>query len=189
MGGCLVGGGPVEGGLVGGGHAGEPPIMISLIVAASSNNVIGVNGGLPWHLSDDLKRFKAITLGKPVIMGRKTFESIGRALPGRRNIVVSTQANYLAHGCEVVDSTAAAIESAGGADEIMVIGGGQIYRQLLPQAERIYLTRVQVELDGDAYFPALEEREWRISERLIGDNDERSPYRFEFVTLDRIATE
>jgi len=163
--------------------------MISLIVAASSNNVIGVHGVLPWHLSDDLKRFKTITMGKPVIMGRKTFESIGRALPGRQNIVISTQANYPADGCEVVASAAAAIAAARGADEIMVIGGGQIYRQFLPLAERIYLTRVQVELDGDAYFPELEEREWRISERLIGDNDERNPYRFEFVTLNRIATE
>ncbi len=172
---------------MGGGHAGDPPAMISLIVAASGNNVIGVGGGLPWHLSEDLKRFKAITMGKPIIMGRKTFESIGRALPGRQNIVISSRADFRANGCEVVASTKAAIAAAGDAGEIMIIGGGQIYGQFLPLAERVYLTRVHVELDGDAHFPHLAEDEWRISERLIRDNDERNAYRFEFITLDRIA--
>lgn len=165
----------------------DPPVMISLIVAASSNNVIGVDGGLPWHLSDDLKRFKAITMGKTIIMGRKTFESIGRALPGRRNIVVSSRADFRADGCEVVASAAAATAAAGDAGEIMIIGGGQIYRQFLPLADRIYLTRVHVELEGDAHFPLLAEAEWRTSQRLIRDNDERNVYRFEFITLDRIA--
>ena len=159
--------------------------MISLIVAASTNNVIGVNGGLPWHLPDDLKRFKAITLGKPVVMGRKTHASIGRALPGRPNIVISARAGFQAQGCEVVASTAAAIAAARGADEIMIIGGGQIYALFLPLAARIYLTRVQVELDGTAHFPKLDEREWRISERVMRDNDERHAHSFEFITLER----
>jgi dihydrofolate reductase len=159
--------------------------MISLIVAAATNNVIGANGGLPWHLPDDLKHFKAITMGKPIIMGRKTFESIGRALPGRKNIVISTQAGYPAEGCDVVASTMAAIASAQGADEIMIIGGAQIYRLFLPLATRVYLTRVQAELDGNAHFPKLDEREWRIGERAMRDNDHRHAYSFEFITLER----
>ncbi|MDA0706314.1 MAG: dihydrofolate reductase [Proteobacteria bacterium] len=159
--------------------------MISLIVAAANNNVIGVNGGLPWHLSDDLKRFKAITMGKPIVMGRKTYESIGRALPGRQNIVISTRADFAADGCVVVATTAAAIAVAAAAPEIMIIGGGQIYRLFLPLAERVYLTRVHVALEGDAHFPPLGESEWRISERVIRDNDDRHPYSFEFITLER----
>jgi dihydrofolate reductase len=134
--------------------------MISLIVAAATNNVIGVNGGLPWHLPDDLKRFKAITMGKPIVMGRKTFESIGQALPGRKNIVISTQAGFRAGGCDVVASTAAAIASADGADEIMIIGGAQIYRLFLPMATRVYLTRVHAEITGDASFPPLDPVLW-----------------------------
>ena len=144
--------------------------MISLIVAAATNNVIGVNGKLPWHLSDDLRRFKAITMGKPIIMGRKTCESIGRPLPGRQNIVITTQADFVADGCDVVASsaaaitaaaiTAAAITAAGNAAEIMIIGGGQIYALFLPKADRIYLTRVNVEVKGDAYFPVLDDSIW-----------------------------
>lgn len=134
--------------------------MISLIVAAATNNVIGVNGKLPWHLSDDLKRFKAITMGKPIVMGRKTYESIGRPLPGRQNIVITTQADFVADGCDVVASSAAAITAAGNAAEIMIIGGGQIYALFLPKADRIYLTRVCVEVKGDAYFPALDDSIW-----------------------------
>ncbi len=134
--------------------------MISLIVVAATNNVIGVNGKLPWHLSDDLRRFKAITMGKPIIMGRKTYESIGRPLPGRQNIVITTQADFVADGCDVVASSAAAITAAGNAAEIMIIGGGQIYALFLPQADRIYLTRVCVAVKGDAYFPTLDDSIW-----------------------------
>lgn len=134
--------------------------MISLIVAASTNNVIGAAGALPWHLSDDLKRFKAITMGKPIVMGRKTYESIGRPLPGRQNIVVTTQDNFVADGCDVVSSRSAALEAAGDADEIMVIGGGEIYRLFLPLADCVYLTRVAVEVTGDAFFAPLDESSW-----------------------------
>lgn len=139
--------------------------MISLIVAASSNNVIGVNGGLPWHLSDDLKRFKAITMGKPIVMGRKTYESIGRPLPGRQNIVITRQACFAAAGCEVVPSAESAVVAAANAPEIMVIGGAQIYELFLPQAQRIYLTRVCVEVDGDAYFPTPDPVFWAETSR------------------------
>jgi len=106
--------------------------VISLIVAASTNNVIGNDGELPWRLSDDLKRFKAVTMGKPIVMGRKTFESIGRPLPGRQNIVISRQGGFAADGCDVVQSIEQAVEVAGAAEEIMVIGGSEIYAAFLP---------------------------------------------------------
>ena len=138
---------------------------VSLIVAASDNNVIGVNGGLPWHLPDDLKRFKRITLGKSIVMGRLTHESIGRPLPGRRNIVISARTGYAASGCEVAGSPHAALELCVGEDEVMIIGGGAIYAAFLPLAERIYLTRVHTELSGDAFFPVLDEARWTATER------------------------
>ena len=159
--------------------------MISLIVAASTNNVIGVKGELPWRLSGDLKRFKALTMGKPIVMGRLTYESIGRPLPGRQNIVITRQADYRAVGCDVVTSVDAAISVAGEAEEIMIIGGGHIYKEFLPQADRIYLTRVQAEIEGDVFLPGLSPDEWveTASERHAAD--EANDYEFVFTTLDR----
>jgi len=159
--------------------------MISIIVAASSNNVIGCAGQLPWHLPDDLRHFKSITLGKPVVMGRKTFESIGRALPGRQNIVLSRQCDFAPGGCELVSSAAAAVDAAGDAPELMVIGGSQVYRLFLPRAQRIYLTRVMADVAGDTHFPEFAEQHWHISERIQRENDARHAYDFEFLTLDR----
>ena len=146
--------------------------MISLIVAVSENGVIGRDGELPWRLSDDLKRFKAVTLGKPVVMGRKTWESIGRPLPGRQNIVVSRRPGLELDGADVVDSAAAAIDAAAGVDEIMIIGGSEIYAMFLPHAERIYLTRVHAEVQGDARFPELGS-DWRLvsDERHAADDN------------------
>lgn len=146
--------------------------MISLIVAASTNNVIGAKGNLPWRLSADLKRFKALTMGKPIVMGRKTYESIGRPLPGRQNIVVTRNPGFVAEGCDVVSSMDAAIEVAGDAEEIMVIGGSHIYEAFLPRADRIYLTRVQAELEGDAYLPAIDNDKWHeVSAELHAADD------------------
>lgn len=159
--------------------------MISLVVAASTNNVIGVAGGLPWHLSDDLKRFKAQTIGKPIVMGRKTYDSIGRALPGRQNIVITTQARFVADGCDVVSSPAAAIAAAADAPEIMIIGGGEIYRLFLPRAERIYLTRVDVVLDGDTLFPALDASNWLEIAREEYSADKANDYDFAVLTYSR----
>lgn len=159
--------------------------MISLVVAASTNNVIGVAGDLPWHLSDDLKRFKALTMGKPIVMGRKTFESIGRALPGRQNIVITTQAEFDAAGCDVVSSPEAAVVAAANAEEIMVIGGGEIYRLFLPLADRIYLTRVAVDLDGDTFFPELDESDWHETAREEHRADASNDYDFAVVTYAR----
>ena len=134
---------------------------VSLIAAVASNGVIGSDNALPWRLPEDLKRFKALTLGHPVIMGRKTYESIGRPLPGRRNIVISRTAGYAAEGCEVAGSFGAALAACRtGSDEIFVIGGAQIYAEALPLARRLYLTEIRRDYEGDAHFPALSRREW-----------------------------
>ena len=159
--------------------------MISLIVAASANNVIGVRGELPWRLPADLKRFKAITMGKPIVMGRLTWESIGRPLPGRHNIVISRQAGFVADGCTVVASPEAAIDAAGDAPEIMVIGGGHIYTAFLPLADRIYLTRVHAEVEGDAFFPELDEREWDTVDSEAHEADDKGAPPHTFLTLER----
>jgi len=160
-------------------------MRISLVVAASTNDVIGSNGELPWHLPDDLRQFKRVTTGKPVIMGRRTFESIGRPLPNRRNIVMTRNPDYVAPGCEVVSSVDAALDLAGGADEVMIIGGGQVYRDFLPRADRIYLTRVQTEVKGDTHFPELDGDLWqRLScERHPADAEHR--YAFDVMVYER----
>ena len=163
-------------------------MLISIVVAAAENNVIGLRGELPWHLPEDLKHFRSITMGKPIVMGRLTHESIGKALPGRRNIVISRQADYTAAGCDVVESPAAALDAVVDADEVMIIGGGRIYAQMLSMAQRIYLTRVQAEPPGDAYFPALNESEWR---RIGHENFPAGPARaagFSFDVLQRIGS-
>ncbi len=159
--------------------------MISLIVAASTNNVIGAQGGLPWRLPSDLRRFKSLTMGKPIVMGRVTHESIGRALPGRQNIVITRQAGYAADGCDVVESIEAAIAKAGSAREIMVIGGSQIYEQCLPLADRVYLTRVHAEVEGDAFLPELAPDEWHEVARESLASDESNEFDVAFITLDR----
>ncbi len=161
------------------------PGSISMIVAASTNNVIGVAGELPWHLSNDLKRFKAITMGKPIVMGRKTYESIGRALPGRQNIVLTTQNTFSADGCDIVASPEAAIIAAGQAEEVMIIGGGEIYRLFLPLANRIYLTRVKVALAGDTVFPALDASVWQEIAREEHSADASNDYDFAILTYSR----
>ncbi len=159
--------------------------MISLIVAASTNNVIGFKGDLPWRLSGDLKRFKALTMGKPIVMGRKTYESIGRPLPGRQNIVVTRNPDFVAEGCDVVSSVDAAIEAAGDAEEIMIIGGSNIYDAFLPRAHRIYLTRVQAEVEGDTFFPELMPSEWREAAVEKYGADESNDHDVVFSTFER----
>lgn len=139
-------------------------MKISIVVAHSTNNVIGKDGGLPWHLSEDLKRFKAITMGKPIIMGRLTYESIGRALPGRQNIVLTRQSAFKADGCDVVSCPADALQIAADATEVMVIGGGHIYVQFLRRTDRIYRTRIEAEIAGDTFFPDLVAAEWQVTE-------------------------
>lgn len=162
--------------------------MISLVVAVSRNNVIGRNGQLPWRLSADLKHFKALTMGKPVVMGRLTWESIGRPLPGRQNIVVTRQADYVAEGCRVVASPVDAIDAAASATELMVIGGSHIYAAFLPLASRIYLTRVHADVEGDALFPGLDANEWQASSGEEHPADDTNEFGFTFLTLERIDT-
>lgn len=158
-------------------------MILSLIVAVANNGVIGQRNGLPWRLPEDLKRFKALTMGKPIIMGRKTFESIGKPLPGRTNIVITHQALSLP-GCTVAPSLPAAIAVAGAVEEVMVIGGAEIYRQALPLAERVYLTEVHAEVVGDALFPALD-TQWRELAREDYPADERHAFAYSFVILTR----
>ena len=161
-------------------------MKVSMIVAASANNVIGADGGLPWRLSEDLRRFKEITMGKPMIMGRLTYETIGKALPGRRSIVLTRRADYQPAGVDVVFTPEAALQLAGDVDEVMIIGGGKVYEKFLPMSERIYLTRVHAEVKGDTFFPEIREDEWRIvSSQPLPPNDER-PFSISFQTLERI---
>lgn len=142
-------------------------VSVAFILARADNGVIGRAGGLPWHLSGDLKFFKAQTLGKPVVMGRKTWQSIGRPLPGRPNLVVTRDSTFRPQGAEVFATVAAALQRAqdlareSAAGEVMVIGGGEIYRQTLPLASRIYLTEVHASPEGDTLFPVLDPAEWR----------------------------
>jgi len=160
-------------------------MMISLVVAASINNVIGRDGGLPWHLPDDLRHFKRLTTGKPIVMGRRTFESIGRPLPDRRNIVMSRDPDYAAAGCDIATTVSEVLDLVGDADEVMIIGGGQVYRDFLPQADRIYLTRVQAQLDGDTYFPAIDEAAWQLVSSERHAADEKHGYAFDLMVFER----
>jgi dihydrofolate reductase len=160
-------------------------MMISIIVAAAENGVIGAGGQLPWKLSDDLKRFKAVTMGKPIVMGRKTWESIGRPLPGRQNIVITRQAGFEAAGCDVVASPQDAVALAGEADEIMVIGGSQVYDLFLPEADRVYLTRVHADVEGDAFFAVLDQDEWRMVSDERHRADERNEFDYSFRLYER----
>jgi dihydrofolate reductase len=159
--------------------------MISIIVAVSTNNVIGAAGALPWKISDDLKRFKHLTMAKPIVMGRLTWESIGRPLPGRQNIVITRQAGYSADGCDVVVSPAAALDVAGDAGEIMIIGGSQIYDLFLPKAGRLYVTRVHAQIDGDAFFPAVDESDWVLVDAEAHLADQTNEFAFDFRTYER----
>lgn len=163
------------------------PLRVSLVVAMAENNVIGKDGDLPWHIPADLKHFKAVTMGKPIVMGRRTYESIGRPLPGRLNIVVTRDPSRQWDGVEAVQSLSDALDraAADGADEIMIIGGGDLYRAALPTAQRIYLTRVHEAVEGDTVFPDLDPAEWRGHSRERKDDIHRVPVTFEI--LDRVG--
>ena len=160
-------------------------MTISLIVAAASNDVIGSDGDLPWHLPDDLRNFKRLTTGKPIIMGRKTHESIGRPLPGRRNIVLTRDSSFAAPGCEVVASIQEALECVADADEVMIIGGGEIYAAFLPMADRVYLTRVYAEIEGDTRFAPLDGSAWQLIESDSHEADAEHIYAFDTMLFER----
>jgi len=160
---------------------------ISLIVAAAANDVIGVDNRLPWHLPEDLRRFRTITMGKPIVMGRRTHESIGRALPGRRNIVLSRKDGYTAEGCEVAGGLADALALVGEVDEVMVIGGAALYEAALPLARRIYLTRLHLAFKGDTRFPSLDNADWRAVEREDFPAEDGREFGYSYLTLERKA--
>ncbi|MEN8106940.1 MAG: type 3 dihydrofolate reductase [Pseudomonadota bacterium] len=162
-------------------------MKISIIVAMAENRVIGRDNRLPWYLPADLKHFKATTLGKPILMGRKTWESIGRPLPERTNIVITRDENYTASGCVVVHSLDAALSAAEHHAEVMIIGGAELYRQVLPQADTLYLTLVHGEFEGDTCFPQWETDAWREVERIDHEADDRNPHAYSFITLERVA--
>ncbi len=158
---------------------------ISLIVAMTDDRVIGVENRLPWQLPADMQWFRRHTLGKPVVMGRKTYESIGKPLPERTNIVVTGDPAYRAPGCRVVHSIDEAIAAADGANELMVIGGASFYEQMLPRADRLYLTVVHADIAGDAWFPPVEAADWQEVERQERAADERNAYALTFRVLAR----
>ena len=159
---------------------------LSLIVAMACNRVIGRNNRLPWHLPADLKFFKRTTMGKTLLMGRGTHESIGRPLPGRINILITRQQNYHSRGCVVAHSLEEALVAAGNVEELIVIGGATLYAETLPQASRIYHTRVRAEVAGDAWFPALEAGQWKEVWREDHPADAKHAYPYRFSQLERI---
>jgi len=161
------------------------PPLISLIVAMAQNGVIGRDNCLPWRLPEDLKRFRAHTLGKPILMGRKTFESIGRPLPGRTNLVLTRDRGWFAHGVIVVHSVEEALAQARPSEELVAVGGAEVYRLVLPFARRIYLTHVHADVPGDTTFPEFDSTQWADVEYSSHPADEKHAYPLTFVTLER----
>ena len=159
--------------------------LVSIVVATDEQGGIGHQGGLPWHLSDDLKRFKQLTLGKPIVMGRKTWDSIGRPLPGRHNIVVSRQRGLVLEGATVVPSLEAAWQAAGDVPEICVIGGAEIFRQALPLTDVVHWTLVHATVDADTRLPPFDGTEWIEVDRDTRPVDARHAHSFSFITLRR----
>jgi len=162
-------------------------MKISLIWAMDRNRLIGCDNALPWKLPADMAWFKKSTMGKPILMGRKTYESIGRPLPGRVNLILSRQADLKIDGCIVVHSLAEAQAAVPDADEIMVMGGAEIYALLLDQADRLYITYIDAEFEGDAWFPGFDRSDWQETSRQRGGVDEKSLYPHEFIIFERKA--
>ncbi|NCF16732.1 MAG: dihydrofolate reductase [Haliea sp.] len=166
---------------------------LAIIVAAAENGLIGRNNALPWHLPGDLQYFKRVTMGKPILMGRKTFESIGRPLPGRTNVVITRNPDFSAEGIRVVESLAAALRLAedialvDGVEELVVIGGAEIYREALPLAQRLYLTEVHASIEGDAWLPEIDWADWREVQRERHAAEGNNPYDYSFVVYERRA--
>ena len=161
--------------------------MRSIIVAVSENNVIGKDNGLPWKLSADLKRLKSLTMGHHILMGRKTWESLGKPLPGRTNVVITTQKDYSAPGATLVNSLEEALTVSSGDNEIFIFGGAEIFRKSLPWVNKVYLTRVHAKIDGDAFFPKLDLLEWKIVEIHDHRADDKNEYDYSFITMERIT--
>jgi len=160
--------------------------MLSIIVALSENNVIGTGNRLPWKISADLRRLKNLTMGHHLLMGRKTFESIGRPLPGRVNIIITRNENFKAEGCVVTKSMHEALEVSRNDSETFVFGGGEIFREAISLVRKIYMTRVHAEIAGDTFFPVLNPDEWKEVSREDHTKDEHNEYDYSFITYDRV---
>jgi len=161
-------------------------MLRSIIVALSENNVIGRDKGLPWKLSADLKRLKELTMGHHIIMGRKTWESLGKPLPGRIHIVITRQKDYKAPGASVVNSLEEALIMSSGDHEVFIFGGGEIFAKALPVVQKIYLTRVHAKIQGDTYFPKIDLLDWKIVFIEDHHKDEKNDYDYSFITMERI---
>lgn len=162
-------------------------MRVSLIVAMAENRVIGRNNQLPWRLSADLQHFKKITMGKPLIMGRNTHDSIGRPLPGRTNIVISRDKQYQAAGCVLVHSIDAALEAAGDAEEVMIMGGAQLYEQTIGRADRLYVTLVHATIEGDVCFPEIDWAHWQEISAEVFRADDKNEFDYSFCVFDRLG--
>jgi dihydrofolate reductase len=163
----------------------DRPPLVSLIVAMAQNGLIGRDNRLLWRLPADLLHFKSVTMGKPMVMGRKTWESLPGLLPGRRHIVITRDKAYRAEACTVVHSLDEALSAAGDVPEVMIVGGGTIYEGMLPRADRLYLTLVDAELEGDTRFPEIDRTLWREVSRESHPADERNQYPYTFLVLER----
>ena len=161
-------------------------MIISIIAAMANHRVIGINNSLPWKLPSDMKWFRQHTLGKPIVMGRKTFESFGgRTLPDRPNIIITRDTNYQVEGAIVTHSIDEALQAAGDVDEVMIIGGASFYEQMLPKANRMYLTFVHADIEGDAWFPEYDESDWNIIKKIDIKADDKNPHDHSFVIFER----
>ncbi|MEM7026621.1 MAG: type 3 dihydrofolate reductase [Pseudomonadota bacterium] len=158
----------------------------AIVVAMDQNRVIGHNNTLPWHLSSDLQYFKKITMGKPIIMGRKTHESIGRPLPGRQNIILTRDTSYQSNGCTIVNSIEVLNRFCENHEELMITGGAEIYKMLLPKTNRIYLTEVKTSVEGETFFPEFDRESWNESSREDHLADEKNDFDYSFVVLDKV---
>ncbi|MFC1749141.1 type 3 dihydrofolate reductase [Pseudomonadota bacterium] len=161
-------------------------MSISIITAMADNRAIGINNQLPWHLPADLKWFRQQTTGKPILMGRKTYDSIGRPLPNRRNIIISRDQTLSIEGCEVVSSANDALTLCEDVEEVMVIGGASFYEQMLPHAQRLYLTLVHTSVEGDAFFPEIDFNQWKEVERTDHQADEANAFDYSFVLYEKV---
>ena len=160
-------------------------MLVSIIVAMDEQGIIGAGNKLPWRLPADLRNFKSLTLGKPVIMGRKTHDSVGKPLPGRENIIISRDPDFRSPGCRVAPSLVAALASCAGVQEVMIAGGAEVYRAALPLASRIYLTEVHTRVSGDVWFPEFDRGDWHEARREDLPTDEKNPHACSFVLLER----
>lgn len=161
-------------------------MKISIIVAMASNHAIGLNNKMPWHLSADLKKFKAITMGSPILMGRKTYESIGRPLPGRDNIIISRNPTYKQQGCLVFNSIDDAITACHKYDEIFIIGGASFYDAMLPKVNCLYLTQINKSFEADTFFPVINKEDWGETAREDVNHDSSVDFTYSFLTLERL---